>query len=295
MSFEILAEGLQFPEGPIVLPDGTIILVEIDAGLLTRIWNGKREVVAEIGGGPNGAAFGPDGAIYVCNSGGRSKEGKTGPQVRGRIERVDLATGKFERVYDSVDGHPLSAPNDLVFDRAGGFWFTDFGATYARRRDLSGVYYAAPDGSRVTEVSFGATGYNGVGLSPDETTVYAAESYTGRLIAFDLAAPGQVVKGGRGGRLVAGHADRRFFDSLAVQADGAVCVATIGFGAGEGGVTTIAPDGSSELVNLPDRAVTNICFGGEDMRDAYVTLSATGRLLRTRWPSPGLKLNYNPY
>jgi gluconolactonase len=293
MSFEVLAEGLRFPEGPIVLPDGAVILVEIAAGALTRIWNGKSEVIAALGGGPNGAAFGPDGAIYVCNNGGRNA---SGPIARGRIERVDPRTGHFERLYEAVDGHPLSAPNDLVFDRGGGFWFSDFAAVYPRQRDLSGIYYARADGSRIAEVSYGGTGYNGIGLSPDETTVYAAESYTARLMAFDLAAPGQVVKGGRGGRLVAGHADLRFFDSLAVQANGSVCVATIGSGrTAQGGITPITPDGTSALVHFPDRVVTNLCFGGADMRDAYLTLSGTGKLIKTRWPEPGLKLNHNPY
>jgi len=215
---------------------------------------------------------------------------------RGRIERVNLGTGKFERVYEEVDGNLLSAPNDLVFDQQGNFWFTDFGKAYARHRDVSGIYYAKSAGSQIVEVSYGGTSYNGIGLSPDEQTVYAAESFTGRLLAFDLAQPGQVVKGGKAGRLVAGFADRRFFDSLALQADGSICIATIGFGReGQGGVTTLAPDGSSTLTTFPERLVTNLCFGGADMRDAYITLSGTGKLIKTRWAEPGLKLNFNPY
>jgi len=291
MDFTVLAEGLAFPEGPVVFPDGAVIFVEINAGVVSRHWGGRREVVARVGGGPNGAALGPDGALYVCNNGGQQ------PFPRGgRIERVDLSTGRFERLYDRVGEHPLSAPNDLVFDRSGGFWFTDFGAVYARSRDLSGIYYAQADGSGVTEVSFGGTGYNGIGLSPDESTLYAAETYTGRLIAFDLAAPGRVVKGGRGGRLVTGHADHRMLDSLAVQADGVVCVATIGANTRtNGGVTAICPAGEVQFVALPDPLVTNLCFGGGDMRDAYITLSGEGRLIKTRWPAPGLKLNHNPY
>jgi gluconolactonase len=296
MSVTVLAQGLKFPEGPIILPDGAVIMVEIDAGALIRIWNGKREVIAQLGGGPNGAAIGPDGAIYVCNNGGQAGDGADGSLRLGRIERVDPATGRFERLFDSVAGNSLSAPNDIVFDKAGGFWFTDFGRAYARHRDTSGIYYATPDGGQISEVSYGSTGFNGIGLSPDEKTLYAAETHTGRLIAFDLVAAGQVVKGGRGGRLVTGQADGRLFDSLAVQADGAICVATIGASDGvEGGITTMTPEGESSLVHFPDRIVTNICFGGADMRDAYMTLSGTGRLVSTRWPSPGLKLNYNPY
>jgi len=81
---------------------------------------------------------------------------------------------------------------------------------------------------------------------------------------------------------------RAFFDSLAVQANGAICVASIA-----DGITTMAPDGRYTQTALPDRMVTNICFGGPDLRDAFITLSETGRLVRMRWPEPGLKLNFS--
>jgi gluconolactonase len=288
VTFEVLAEGLQFPEGPIAMADGSVILVEIARGTLSRVWDGKVEVVCDLGGGPNGAALGPDGAVYVANNGGGGLAGGPRPAVQGGIDRVDLATGKGERLYDRVGEHPLSAPNDIVFDREGGLWFTDFGRTTGRTRHLSGVYYAKPDGSEAREISFGGTGYNGIGLSPDERVVYSAESYTGRLIAFDLSGPGQVVKGGRGGRLVGAAPGRAFFDSLAVQANGDICVASLA-----NGVTTMTAAGASRQTPLPDRMTTNICFGGADMRDAYITLSETGRLVRMRWPEPGLRLNFS--
>jgi gluconolactonase len=299
---EILATGLAFPEGPIPMPDGSVILVEIRRGALTRVWNSKTEVIAQIGGGPNGAAFGPDGAVYITNNGGfeyHDLGGLTVPgnaakdYAGGRIERVDLSTGKVERLYDRVGDHPLSGPNDLVFDKAGGFWFTDLGKNYPRSTDRGGLYYARPNGSLIKEAAYGHIGLNGVGLSPDERVVYAAETETARLYAFDITGEGEVAPGmfGPAGRVVASQATHCYFDSLAVQANGDVCVATIL----NGGVTTITPAGVSTHTPLPDPLVTNIAFGGVDMRDAYVTLSATGQLVKLRWPEPGLKLNFAPY
>ncbi len=190
--------------------------------------------------------------------------------------------------------HALRGPNDLVFDKSGGIWFTDYGKETLRQRDKSGVYYAKADGSKVTEVYFGSSGYNGVGLSPDEQTVYVAETTAGRLVAFDITGPeGEIRrKGGRfPGRVVATMPGDpvEMFDSLAVTASGRVCVATLI----TPGITSISPDGSWTKFDTTDPFTTNICFGGADMMDAWITCSGTGKLLKTRWQEPGLKLNFN--
>jgi gluconolactonase len=79
------------------------------------------------------------------------------------------------------------------------------------------------------------------------------------------------------------------FDSLAVDAAGNVCVATLIAGC----ITVIAPDGRLlRQVKMPDAVTTNICFGGPDLRTAYVTLSGTGQLVAVDWPDPGLRLAY---
>ena len=90
-----------------------------------------------------------------------------------------------------------------------------------------------------------------------------------------------------------GFADKRDAEDLLRHADGAVCVGTVT----DSGITVVFPDkGSSEKYTLPDSladgAVTNICFGGPDLRTAYITLSLTGRLVSCRWPRPGLRLAY---
>ena len=301
--FREVASGLRFPEGPIAMADGSILLVEIERGTLSRVSpNGGVEVVAELGGGPNGAAIGPDGAVYICNNGGAVWHEKNGVLIPhgvppgfegGSIQRVDLKTGAFTTLYTECGGHRLCAPNDIVFDRTGNFWFTDLGKTRGRQNDLGALYYASPDGTAIREEVFPLVGGgNGVGLSPDESEVIVAETSTGRVWAVPLEAPGRAVKPDLAfvpGRLILAPGGMRYFDSLAVEAGGRVCVATIF----DGGISIAAADGSSwEHVPLPDILTTNICFGGPDLKTAYITLGGTGRLIAMDWPRPGLPLNF---
>ncbi len=300
----VMAGGLRFPEGPVALADGSVALVEIARGTLTRVApDGTLSVIAAPGGGPNGLALGPDGDLFVCNNGGfawheeagRLRPAGTPPDYSGgRIERVDPRTGSVRVLYDACDGHPLRGPNDIVFDRHGGFYFTDLGKTRARDRDQGGVYYALADGSRITEVAYPMLTPNGIGLSPDERTLYVAETEGARLWAFDIERPGVVTRrpfpSPNGGRFVfsQGGAYSRF-DSLAVDAAGNVCVATLMTGA----ITVIAPDGRLvRSVATPDPYTTNICFGGPDRRTAYVTLSGVGQLIAMEWEEAGLPLNF---
>ena len=209
----------------------------------------------------------------------------------GRIERVDPATGAVERLYDRCGEHFLRGPNDLVFDTAGGFYFTDLGKVRARDRDQGGVYYARADGSLITEVAYPVLTPNGIGLSPDGGVLYVAETETARLWAFDLTAPGVARKLGfpspHGGRLVCGLGGFQRFDSLAVDEAGNICVATLMTGA----ISIISPNGGLlRQVAMPDLYTTNICFGGADLRTAYVTLSGRGELIAVDWPGRGLRL-----
>jgi gluconolactonase len=301
-----VASGLRFPEGPVAMADDSVIVCEIAAGCITRVApDGGTEVVAEPGGGPNGAAVGPDGRLYVCNNGGvfhwEERFGLTipgGPPPAdwsgGRIEVVDLTTGAVDVLYTESSSGPLRAPNDLVFDNEGGFWFTDHGARLERTSDRTGIHYARADGSSCVEVVFPLDAPNGIGLSPDGSRLYAAETHTGRVWAWDVSSPGQLSEGNPlgpgGGTLLHGAAGMQLFDSLAVDGDGWVDVATLV----NGGITSIAPDGAQvEHTPLPDLLTTNICFGGPDLRTAFCTLSGTGKLVSVPWPRPGLRLAYS--
>ena len=299
-----IASGLRFPEGPVAMDDGSVILVEIERQTLSRVTpDGKVQVIATLGGGPNGAAMGPGGKIYVTNNGGLKfmvRPGKMFPigqaddYTRGSIQIVEPLTGKFETLYDACDGQRLRGPNDLVFDRAGGFWFTDLGKTRDRDMDRGAVYYAKADGSMIREAIFPLERPNGIGLSPDERTLYVVETPTARCWAFRLSAPGQIesaksVFRGDRGTLVAGLGGYQMFDSLAVDGEGHVCVATPITGA----VTDVWPDGSRvDQYKLPDMMVTNVCFGGRALRTAFATLSMGGTLVSFEWPRPGLALNH---
>jgi len=182
-----------------------------------------------------------------------------------------------------------------VFDRHGGFWFTDSGKTRDRDRDHGAILYASADGSFIRRVVHPVIHPhpNGIGLSPDGRLLYMAETATGRVWRFRIAGPGEIdpepFPSPHGGSLVAGLPGYQLLDSLAIEADGNICVATMM----NGGITVLSPDGGFvEHVPLPDLLTTNICFGGSGMRKAYVTLSATGRLIEIDWPRSGLPLNF---
>lgn len=299
---ELVADGLDFPEGPIICADGSVLLVEIRRKTLTRVLpNGTIEAIAAFEGGPNGAAIGPDGHVYICNNGGfawSEVDGHRmpGPPSRtdysgGSLQRVDLQTGSITTLYTACDGLPLMGPNDLVFDREGGIWFTDVGKTLDGQMTWGGVFYALPDGSHISRQRQGLFA-NGIGLSPDETKLHVAETRTGRLWTYNIEKPGVLAAPAShwnpGGCVtLPGY---QLLDSLAVEGDGKVCVATLM----NGGITIVEDDAVFDFIEVPgDRMVTNICFGGEDMRDAWITSSGKGQLLKTRWPRPGLRLNYN--
>ena len=311
--FEIFAEDVAFPEGPVACDDGSVIVAEIRRQQVTRFRpDGSRQLIARVEGAPNGLAFGPDGALYGCNNGGFIWPSGSGPEANvpagtppdyrnGWIERIELSTGRVERLYEECDGIPLAGPNDIVFDNEGGFWFTDRGKDLGTHELHGGLFHARADGSSIVRVVH-ALGLNGVGLSPDGRTVYAALTMSKLVLAFDAIADGPVSTGhgtvpyrlGRGilaGRIVASFPGRELLDSMAVEADGKIAQGIVVEGSG---IARIDPaTGQHHTISFPDRLCTNLAFGGADMRTAFVCLSNTNRIARVPWPAPGLRLPYS--
>ena len=310
LEFDVLAAGQGFTEGPVVAADGAVLFVDIDGGRVLHVENGAVDVVATPGGGPNGLALETPVTAIVANNGGFLwSEVETGVRIPidrathtneppgftgGWLERVDLASGEVTVLHRACAGRSLRGPNDLVFDAIGGLWFTDHGKGRHANVDRGGLYYVPPDGSEVREVAFPLLGPNGVGLSPDGDRVYVAETYTGRLWVWELAAPGRVRASA--GSLAVRHggtclASTPFsFDSLAIEADGRIAIGAIG-----DGIVVITPDGEEAVVHpIPGDVTTNIAFGGPDGRRAVITLSRTGRVVETSWPRPGLVIGPPP-
>lgn len=299
-----LADGLLLPEGPVAMPDGSLIVVEVLGSRLTRIAaDGTKSTIAELGGGPNGAAIGPDGRCYVCNNGGFQHmtlpDGGLLPLEApldtppGSIQVVDLATGAFETLYEHTEATPFWGPNDIVFDDAGGFWFTDFGRDRGRTRMRGALYYAKADGSEIREVVPSLDGPNGVGLSPDGKTLYVALTFEGHLIRFQLSAPGIIDTAAshmpNGSTIVGRAGPGMYLDSLAVDSAGRICCASPGVGAV---LVFPAEGGAPDVVAIPDFLTTNIAFGGPDRRTAYVTMGSSGRVAMIEWDVPGLELAF---
>jgi gluconolactonase len=341
--FELVVADLGYPEGPVYEPDGSILLVEIKAERLARVKpDGTVETVAKIKGGPNGAALGPDGQVYIANSGGfdwlevpLGKQtisiGTTQPDTYegGRIERVNIQTGELESLHRSCskgwdnagfgvrdpkavnfpDPVSLRGPDDLVFDKSGGYWISDFGKQRPRDADVTGIFYVDADGNSISEAVFPLAAPNGIALSPAEDRVYAALTYTRQVLYWELDGPGKIKPNPAtmdGSYLLSAKLPgQAILDSIAVDEDGNVYVATMlpegNTPMSNGGITVISADGKSmdfmeiniqgEFAPLP----SNLCFGGADRKTMYVTCGASGLLVKAQVHVPGLALNFNPY
>ncbi|OCB25146.1 gluconolaconase [Mycobacterium malmoense] len=293
-----LAEGLSFPESPVVFDDGSVVVSEMAAGRITRVRpDGVSETVGETGGGPNGVARLPDGRLLVCQNGGSTfglgpwpydfvgcarlfrPVGPPDHPVAPALQLVEpdgrVSTLCTEFVTRSGGTVPLMRPSDICVDGDGGFYVTDGGATRNRSRGMTGLLYGTLD-EGLREIVYPLEMPNGVALSPDGTLLYVAETRTRRVWEFTLDGPGVVSRARglatvpSGGPLNIGGAD-----GLCVDAAGGILVATLG----SGGVTVFAPTGELlGAIPADDPMTTNVALS-PDGDTLFMTLASSGRLV----------------
>lgn len=281
----VVAENLRFPEGPVAFSDGSVVVCEIEGGSLALVSADGATKRIRVGGGANGAAIGPDRAIYVCNDGGlefttddgiRHPTGLAVDNRGGYVQRVDLATGAVETIFTHCGDREIGSLNDIVFDATGCCYIVD--------TTVGAVYYTNPRDRSIRIADATLQFPNGMGLAPEGTKLYVSETYSGRIFQFDVAEPGELVNKTE----IYSSNGENHLDGLAVDGVGNVCVANLQ----RSGISVIDPEGElvAEFVTPePDPFVTNICFLGDT---AYICSSGRGILYAVEWPWPGLPLHF---
>lgn len=265
-----LAHGLKFPEGPALSADGkTLYAVNVQSSALSRLDLKTKAltyawVTLPDGGRGNGMTLGPDGALYVADVG------------RKLIARVSLPDGGVTTVVDKAPGGgPFRGPNDLIFDKSGGLYFTDPDGSWDK--PSAAVYHVAPKTHAVSLVADGLQFPNGLALAADEKTLYVAESPLQRVTAIDVT-PNGIVPPGRK-HIFATVATTGGPDGMRLGHDGFLYAAIYG----EGVIAKISPRG--EVVRRYGVQVgkhpTNLCFA-PDGRSLYVTETDSNTIIQLR-------------
>ncbi|MBA2701140.1 MAG: SMP-30/gluconolactonase/LRE family protein [Chloroflexi bacterium] len=227
---ETLAEGLGHPEGPDVLPDGRIVLVETFTGKIVA-WSAERGLhdYALCGGGPNACTLGSDGAVYITQNGGTAGAWKAEVMGVPSIQRA-WPDGRVEEVCREVDGIALQAPNDLTFGPDGRLYFTDPADYQPDDRRPGRVFALNADGTGELLEELPAAYPNGITAEADGSVVWV-ESYDRGVYRKHPGVGSELLT-----RLDEGHTP----DGLKIAANGDLWVTAFM----AGGVDILAPDGT---------------------------------------------------
>jgi gluconolactonase len=284
-----VAVGLAFPEAPAFDRDGSMFVAEMAGGTIAAIDLGSGRVYERVttGGGPNGIALGPGGALYVTNHGGIPWDGhtldmsSTETASTPRVERVGPG-GTVMELYKSSAGLPLLGPADIALDDHAGIWFTDPGAG-GLDEHRGRVWYAHPDGSCATIAADGYQFPNGLAFRDGGAELLVAETGSGRIWLHAVLGPGLLGPRRPFARLSHGRPD-----GLCVDLAGNVLAAATFSGA----VRVFDAAGREiEAIAMPDKLVTNVTLHPQQPT-AYVTLARTGMLVSFRWDRAGMPLPF---
>ena len=252
---ERLATGFEFTEGPVWHPDGHLLFVDIRRSLIFRLARGEQpEVVRENSGGSNGLTFDLQGRLIMCEGGNR------------RVTRME-PDGTITPVANRWDGKLLNRPNDVICRSDGSVYFTNPAGQMMppdREMESSGVHRVAPDGSvslLISDLGFP----NGLALSPNERTLYVANTREPALInAYDVSPDGSIANGRLFADMSSDEPDG-VPDGMKVDAEGRV------YCTGPGGCWVFEPDGRHlGIIRLPE-IPANCAWGGPDHRTMFFT------------------------
>ena len=280
---EILGSGYTWGEGPLWLAASqTLIFSDVPENIVYQ-WQPGDSVRPYLhpsghtgegqGEGANGLALDPAGQLLLCQHGDRRLARMQAP--------LDQPAAQYETVAATWEGKRFNSLNDLVLHSDGSIYFTDppYGLPGgsddpSREIPFSGVYRLNPDGEVILLID-SLSRPNGIGLSPDESVLYVANSDPKRALwmAYDLDENGLIA----GGRVFAdmtasvGQAHPGLPDGLKIGPEGPL------FATGPGGVLIWSPDGRLLGRGRPGRATANCALGG-----GYLYLTAADLLLRVK-------------
>ena len=261
---ELVTDNLGWPEGPTVMPDGSLVFVESYRSQLTIVGkDDKPRQLAYVTGAPNSCVLGSDGALYVCQNGGTVGPWRAAEMTLPSIQRA-MPGGKPEILVTEVEGIKLNGPNDLVFAPDGTLVWTDPGTYNPANPDPSYIFALSPDGKASVKVRFDKPTFpNGVVVEADGSIVWD-ESYTGHVKR--LRTDGRIEDLGRM------PGENPILDGMSIARDGSLLVTDL-VGAG---IHVIARDGSVKGFIKAGGAPTNLAFDGETLwiTDASVLASS---------------------
>ena len=255
--WQAVATGLIFTEGPVWHPDGYLLFSDINASRIYRLWDGELDIYREPSGQSNGLTLDPSMRLVACEHENR---------------RVSRATeGALVALATHYDGKRLNSPNDVVVRSDGRVFFTDppYGITEEQRElPYNGVFTISPTG----ELALLATDFdrpNGLAFSPDERTLYVADTNRHHVRAFDVAANGTLSNG----RVFAEMREEGRPDGMKVDREGRLwaCAA---------GIEVFEADGRPlGLIDVPQRPAN--CAWGEDGSTLFVCARTAVYRMRT--------------